>query len=1523
MMLKRMAAFLSGLCLLAGVACGQAAIEDASATIGSPQISDTAKGRRVVQDVILATSAASYTLRYDVIERADDPARVDFSKWAPTIGYTPLGIAGPSMENWYNQGFFIWTFDDFNINDWKATFRVVREFGADAMVEYVWDTPKVKAVARFAITSQSDKLLFFGRYEPKEPIRDVKLRFMAYPVTFEKPWTRALTTHARTLTEGSAAIDLDSERWLLLEDIQPDRPGAGSAGLILGDATASSSVTVSAIGGYAEYVDIALNPEQRAFALGLYEFPGLPDYEETRAYFRRIADAESDAIAKLTQADLDQPLVPLPTDAERIAHVVRADEEQLERPAETWQPNPAALDFPWAAQVSGPPVGVALFVARWAAYDTMELAWRVEMNVRHQYFDTADTLADPNAWPYRGQTGIGALGTSLAARNAARICLDDATDVIVVASLNPGAIGPRLRAAIIGQVQSGKGLLIAGGANALAGWPAELSATPDASLVQPALDAIPWAETPGLRAGSRGRAVDGPPLEGYRYGEGRVVVFKANTGRYQSILPLNDVTEGLEGADDRILALHAMALLAAAGRPFPCSVTYGKPAAPVEAGQPATVPVTIAGGEWARSWVRIQDDHDVRAAAGDDLFDREHSCVRVPPLPAMRRYYVDLALADAESECVGFGSTVIDVAGAQAIADVRIEPSRQIHPAGPPVVDLPAGGPITFRARVEPGGVDGLTVRWHVEDCSGRWLAETTAPVTGNEAAGRVTLPAPVAVSHALDVALFAGDTALAVTRVPFTIPVAFPYDDFTVLMWSYAGGERPVRIENRLCYEMGSDMMDLCHMGGYSDEGAAREYALSAWSGQRLVPYVTRIAGEAAADHSLGPGLFNEAWIEGQHAAMATSCRQAAPYAPTAYTLGDENYLARHGVEVEVSPGSVAAFREWLSARYADIAALNAAWHTAYTAFDEILSPMLIEDAAAQTTSFAPWFDFRRFMDSAFADLHRRLAGFVREQDPGAKVGWDGLLSYHWLAGYDFNDLAEGLELNQVYTTNEPQGDLVRSFKRPGALTGEWGNAVADKEDGFSAITWHNLLRGHNSCWWWTSWGCDYIPFNPDLSVSHMGRWFFNQARAIKAGPGKLLLHATRDHSGIAILYSQTDFFAATLAAKLDESTAWPSEVSWLNNLKGAMHAIKDLGRQFQFVAADAIEKDATALNDYGVVLLPYATCLSDTHVAALRAFVERGGTIIADGRATLLTGNGVIRENRPLDDVFGVTSAVGRAAFAQAPMRAEIDIQGRKADLFVLEPALRLKEANALAEVDGAPIMSVAMKNAGRGILLNVPFATFNTARADEEAPVLLSVLNDFLDLAGVKSPLSLRGENGRPRCIEQVRFTDGDLEYLCLQQDILVSSLEAQPLLVSLDAAAFVCDVRSGQPVAEGRVASWSTTVSRGWPQVFAVLPYQVAAVAVEMGARARPGDAVRMGVEVKTESAPPQYHVVHVDVFAPGCDIPHRQYSVNIDCPGGRGNAAIPFALNDPAGTWRLVFTDVATGTRAERTIELAP
>ncbi len=1466
-------------------------------TVLNEQREDTPAGTRVIQPVTIASENATYTLNYDIIVNPDTPGEITSHWWQWNQGYVTLGMTGPSNPNFYWQGFIRWTFDDESLHTRPAEMRVIRESGQDGMIEYTWDTPVVRASLRFAMVSGSDKLLMFGSYEPKQPVENVRLQFAIYPATFEEPRNRRVTTALATREPGTTIdLDLERERWVLFEDVTEGRPASGSAGMLIGTPESIESITIP-VSEYGIVPTIALPPGGGSFALGLYDFPTLPDPMATRAYFARSADTEAAQIAEMAAGDLDQPLPAMPMDRERLAALLEQGVDMLDRPAETWRPDPEPLDFPWAANIPGEPIDTVIFCRRWCAWETMELARRLEMDARHLYFDGADVLVNATAWPYRNQTGIGPLPAGIAAREAATLASDEGAELFLCAGVTGNAIPGVARAGLAERVADGAGLLLVGNAGVRNGWPEELFANEDPGLAEIALRGFAWDQVPGYREGERGRT-SGPPVQAWRYGQGRVVHLNVNLNTYSSLVPRNDAFEGLDAATDHCLAIAARVALAAAGREM----------------------TTDTAGV-ASFLVRMQDD------LGRVLMLQEQESPARYVTKLTRPHFIDMILRNAAGETVGFTSEFREPEPASEITDLAISPSTVTAEPAPPWVDLPAGGEVQCSATVADPP-EGARLQWTIRDIFDRVVARQTTPAQTN-ATSTVELPRPLTPAHVLDVALTRDGEELAFERLRFTMTVPYRYDDFTALMWSYAGGDPVLQRTDRMCYEWGADMSDLCHMGGYSDAGAAREYSVSARSGLRLIPYVTRIAGEANEQNERVPCLHDpELWARLSQS-LTTTCRQAAPYSPAAYTLGDENYLFRGSFECCHTPESIATYRRWLQERYRAIEALNAEWATRYRSFEEIERPMILEEAAAQSASFAPWIDHKLFMDRTFAWAHDECAGYVQAQDPGAKVGWDGLLSYSWRAGYDFEALTRNLALNQTYTGQWLEGELYRSFKRDDALTGKWGNAVADSEEGFHAHPWDCLLAGDNSVWWWTSWGCDYIPFNPDLSQSNFGRWFFEAVRETSSGPGRLLLNAGRQESPIAVLYSQRDLFAAAVLGQMVENQPFAPDNRFLEEHQGLLRALRDLGYQYRHVSSGQLEAGIST-EDYRVLVLPLATCLSDAQVEAIREFVEAGGTLLVDGRAGLLSGQGRIRKARALDEVLGLAGEAGLDGLTRPAVAGNVAVSGSigdqaidtpEFDVVVLEPEARATTATALAEVGGAPVVAVNELGSGRVVTLNFALNDYNSERSTEGPKPRLAVLDAVVRAAGITPPAELaRADGERPLCVQQVLFGDGPARYLALQEDILVRTVPEQQVRVTLPEPAIVYDLRAGERVGDGPVGEWDTTVARGEPQVFSLLPYEVTAVEVQCPDQAHRGGTASVLVAVRVSEGRPGDHVVRLDVYAPHSDRPHRQYSQNILVAGDEGSPAeIPFALNDARGQWRLVFRDVATGVSTERTM----
>ncbi len=1502
------------------------------------QVTERPEGRQIEQSVSLANTVASYTLSYDAVHVADRN-EITSSQWGWTQEYVPLGMTEPSQPNWYYQAFFNWYFDDESIYNRPATPRVVRESGEDGMIEYAWETPNASVSIRFAMVTGSDKLLMFGSYEPKQRVERSYLRLICYPSFFSEPRERAVTTALGTWRPGDTIdLDLEQERWVLYEDTGEGRAGQGPAGLILGTPDAFSSVQIP-VGAYGIETRIELKPEARRFALALYDFPTMPDYRQVREYFGRLGDAEAEALGRMAAGDLDLPLGSMPHDEERLARILRAGEEMMERPAELWRPDPEPLEFPWAAQIPGEPIGAAVFVRRWAAWETMELARRLEMDVEHLYWDAEDKLSYPRAWPYAAATGIGAIPYGIAARKAAALASDDSRELFIVAGLHSRGVPGVVRTAIAQRVAEGKGLLLVGPQGWQNEWPDELFAeeAPDlAAMIMAPFDIETMA---GLEPEGPGRLSGLPPVRAWRHGNGRVVLLQVDLEHFSSLMPTHHLSEGLLEAMDRWLGLCAQAALIAAGRELPVELSL----TPKAGGERIGVQ-SLGAPEGSRLLLRIRDDlgrtltHEwcARQVGGVTMPAEEIAPAR--RLPSSRRCFADVALVHEDGSTLGMASVSLPPVGGPRITGAELAPAVHTHELAPPLVDLPAGGEVECSATIEaPRRLDGAELVWEVYDAFGRLLATATSdvPAGGGEVTASLGLPRPVTVCHRLDTTLRQGGEELDFERLHFTMTVPYPYDDFTALMWNSATGSPLMLHTDRLCYEWGADMCDPANTLRADDERAARVYALRARSGLRMVPYVTRIHSQDPVDNMRRPSLSDPEYLSEWREWLTVQARQAAPYQPAAYTLGDENYLYRGRGEVGHHPAAIAEFRRWLQAKYETIDALNEVWGADYRSFEEI-EPMLLGDVLDRPAGFAPWIDHKVFLDDCFANTHNLFREFIRAEDPDAKVGWDGILGYGWRSGYDFTKLTEECDLNQTYLGRWLQGRLVADFKRDDALVGSWGNRVADNEAGWSAFPWACLLRGDNSVWWWTSWGCDYVPFNPDLSQSKFGEWFYRAVRETTSGPGRMILHAERETSPIAVLYSKRNMFAATVAGRLVDNEPWASDHGFRAEHEAILKALFDLGYHPTHISEQQLASGVDP-EQYRVLVLPLATCLSVAQEHALKNYVEAGGTLVVDGRAGILTADGALREDRAgIDYVLHTDSVAGREAFTAATATGELTVDAmlpgaaRQVPLKlegvpvrVLEPGLRAPAEPPLAQVDGAPVLIAHRDVSGMAIVFNIDMREYADRRATDGPKPRLEILDAIVRSAGVEpfAEIALR-DGGRPLCTHQYMFREPTARYLGVQQDILVPGLADQPAHISLAEPAIVYDVRAGRRVGEGRVREWDVTLSRGNPLLYALLPYEVTGVSIQAPAVVDRGSAAEIRVEVAVAANFPGYHVVRLDLYAPGSDRPHRQYSQNVDCrPGGAGSADVPFALNDPVGRWRLIAREVASGVAEEGEIEL--
>ena len=96
------------------------------------------------------------------------------------------------------------------------------------------------------------------------------------------------------------------------------------------------------------------------------------------------------------------------------------------------------------------------------------------------------------------------------------------------------------------------------------------------------------------------------------------------------------------------------------------------------------------------------------------------------------------------------------------------------------------------------------------------------------------------------------------------------------------------------------------------------------------------------------------------------------------------------------------------------------------------------------------------------------------------------------------------------------------------------------------------------------------------------------------------------------------------------------PARDAYITHQRGWMLALFASHRQWDVLPPSGITPET--LRRYRAVVLPNVACLSDEEAAALRAYVEQGGSLIATFETACYTADGARRAAGALDDVLGI---------------------------------------------------------------------------------------------------------------------------------------------------------------------------------------------------------------------------------------------------------------------------------------------
>ncbi len=406
------------------------------------------------------------------------------------------------------------------------------------------------------------------------------------------------------------------------------------------------------------------------------------------------------------------------------------------------------------------------------------------------------------------------------------------------------------------------------------------------------------------------------------------------------------------------------------------------------------------------------------------------------------------------------------------------------------------------------------------------------------------------------------------------------------------------------------------------------------------------------------------------------------------------------YGVPVgeDYSPHAVTAWRGWLREKYGSLAALNAAWGTAfwgqhYGEWDHIGAPA----TAPSAINPAQRLDFARFTD------HQLRACFIAERD-AIRAHSDRPITTNFMAnqhgGCDLWAWAEVVDIvsddHYLWAADEEgeiglaiAADLSRSVGR--------GDPWILMEHSTSAVNWQprNVAKRPGEM--------------ARNSLSHLGRGadgiLFFQWRASRSGAEKfhsaMLPHAGADSR----VFREVVDLGAKLGAleevrgsrvHADVAILWDFESFWAQDLEWRPSV--DLSHDervrafYEKLWRDGITTDFALpghdLSGYRLVLAPAQYALSSADAANLVRYVESGGTLVVSFFSGIVDENDAVHAGgfgAPLEPALGVR--VEEHLPLRQGERHDVDFGGIRMTADIWQEDLVLTGAEARATYRGGP--------------------------------------------------------------------------------------------------------------------------------------------------------------------------------------------------------------------------------------------
>ena len=922
-------------------------------------------------------------------------------------------------------------------------------------------------------------------------------------------------------------------------------------------------------------------------------------------------------------------------------------------------------------------------------------------------------------------------------------------------------------------------------------------------------------------------------------------------------------------------------------------------------------------------------------------------------------YFADLWVR-SDGRIIDFGSRFIEVTSKSSISEVVLV-GRDFAP-GDSIRNYSQADPITGTVKVA-GAREGLAVNVSLRDNYERLTASRTYPLEGAAIEFELRPSKALSVLQQLDVQLLDGEEVLDHGRESFTYNDLFlPDDDVYYVLWQGMNGDT---------------YLNAPHAKTMRDAG------IDLWwnaEGNVLVPAMLRenmhkfsqLFGSWARDPSKATVLrYRETKPAPGGGYVRVPCisdpdylrrivddrmgriKASQRYSTRHYTMGAELTLApifgRPQREVCFGPESIRAFREYLKGEYGSIDRLNSEYGTDHSDFSDV-APIPFEKAL-ETGQIPLWIDFRRHMDYAWANQFALIKEAAQKILPEVKIGFDGSSSavrspkLGGLGGEDYWRLGRSVTLSGQYFW-PLQLACMRDFSDPGTfIGGSWGGGYPDlnrggrTEDGVRWLAWSTFLQGANSFWIFQGSGgsggsvvCATI--SPDFTWYDYMQEYHRTVKQLKSGIGKLVMAMDRADDGVAVLYSQASMLLANFTPEFPQR--WDS-------LSSVTVILPESNFQYRMIASEQLEAGVLREGDIKLLYLPNCQALSEEEVEEIRAFVESGGSVVADLRPAVADEHGKPYATGALDDVFGIMQDTGKASPVTGTVVMSEGIGSFKDDLPAThaDASVRLAGGKALAKVADAPAVVVNDFGQGKAALFNFAISDYILDKLmmgaktsirfmdEETSRRTASFVREVFGRSGLRPAVAIVPQT--PVC-HLYRFRSGEVQMMGLLQDFppflpgfkpaakyppsshamdVIEQIgqRTSEVTLQLDAERHIYDVLEGEYL--GLMRDIPRTVQPSIPHLLAALPYMVKGVSLGADSSVKQGEKLSFSTKIETDGAPAGLHVIRVELTDPDGEVVN-EYTQKLRADGGAGTGTVDLSLDEKAGDWKILARDIASG-----------